>query len=101
MKESTFTASEFKARCLRLLDEVAEQGNSLIITKRGRPIARVAPLGTPKSLRGTWAGIVKIRGDAVNFHDDWGPDDEYLRSCWTPTFCSGGAPIRIWSCRRW
>lgn len=76
MKESTLTASEFKAKCLRLLDEVADHGNSLIITKRGRPIAKVTPVATlTKTLRGTWKGIVQIRGDLVNFHDDWGPDD--------------------------
>ena len=36
MKESTLAISEFKAKCLRLLDEVAERGDTLIITKRGR-----------------------------------------------------------------
>ena len=38
------TASQFKARCLALLDEVAESGTELVITKRGRPLARVGPL---------------------------------------------------------
>jgi prevent-host-death family protein len=37
------TASQFKARCLRLLDEVAETGEALIVTKHGRPVARVEP----------------------------------------------------------
>ena len=73
MKETTLTASEFKAKCLRLLDEVAEHGNNLIITKRGRPIARVAPINARhKKVWGSWKGIVKIKGDIVNFHDDWG-----------------------------
>ncbi len=76
MKQSTLAASEFKAKCLRLLDEVAEQGNTLIITKRGRPIAKVTPVSHPRTtLRGTWKGVVKIKGDIVNFHDDWGPDN--------------------------
>ena len=75
MKQSTLAASEFKAKCLRLLDEVAEQGNTLIITKRGRPVAKVTPISrTPSTLRGSWKGIVKIKGDIVNFHDNWGPD---------------------------
>ena len=76
MKENTVTASEFKAKCLRLLDEVAEHGNNLIITKRGRPIARVAPVtARHKKMWGSWEGIVKIKGDIVNFHDDW-PEEQ-------------------------
>ena len=67
-KEATIAASEFKARCLRFLDEVAEQGRSLVITKHGRPIAKLVPLPTqPKPLGGRWEGQVKIRGDVVNF----------------------------------
>jgi prevent-host-death family protein len=37
------TATQFKARCLRLLDEVAQTGETLVITKHGRPVARVEP----------------------------------------------------------
>ena len=47
------TASRFKAQCLALLDEVAETGESLVVTKRGRPVARVAPVQAPPSLRGS------------------------------------------------
>ena len=76
MKESTVTASEFKAKCLRMLDEIAEHGDTLIITKRGKPIAKIEPFASAgKRLRGSWKGIVKIKGDIVNFRDDWGPDD--------------------------
>jgi prevent-host-death family protein len=75
MKQATIAASEFKAKCLRLLDEVAEKGHTLIITKRGQPVAKIEPIPQPrKSLRGSWKGIVKIKGDIVNFHDDWGPE---------------------------
>jgi prevent-host-death family protein len=70
MKDSTLLgASEFKAKCLGLLDEVAK-GSTLIITKRGRPIAKVSPVSAPvKSLRGSWKGIVKIKGDLVKFNE--------------------------------
>jgi prevent-host-death family protein len=47
------TASRFKAQCLALLDEVAETGETLVITKRGHPVARVAPVQAPASLRGS------------------------------------------------
>lgn len=56
-------AAEFKARCLAILDRVARTGESLTVTKRGRPVARVVPVrpdGGP-SLRGS----VGVRGDIV------------------------------------
>jgi prevent-host-death family protein len=69
MKTSTVGASEFKAKCLGLLDEVAK-GSTLIITKRGLPIAKVSPVSAAaNSLRGSWKGIVKIKGDLVKFNE--------------------------------
>ncbi len=40
-------AGEFKQRCLALLDQVSETGVSIVVTKRGRPVARVVPLDAP------------------------------------------------------
>lgn len=37
-------AGEFKATCLRLMDEVEETGQEIIITKRNRPVAKLAPV---------------------------------------------------------
>jgi prevent-host-death family protein len=74
VKESTLTASEFKAKCLHLLDEVAESGKTVVITKRGRPVARVTPVKpSGRPLRGSWKGRIKIKGDIVNFNvaDEW------------------------------
>ena len=69
MKQSTLGVSEFKAKCLGLLDDVAK-GNTLIITKRGRPIAKVSPVSAPAaSLRGSWKGIVTIKGDIVKSNE--------------------------------
>ena len=61
-------AGEFKARCLALLDEVAETGKELIVTKRGKPVAKVVPIEPPKSLEGS----VTILGDIMNIVD---PDE--------------------------
>ncbi len=47
------SASDFKARCLALLDEVAETKETLVVTKRGKPVARVVPVDEPRSLLGT------------------------------------------------
>jgi len=70
----TVPASEFKARCLRLLEEVAAGDKTLVITKRGRPVARVLPFQpSPRPLRGSWKNSVRIRGDIVHFSvaDEW------------------------------
>ncbi len=74
MKLMTLGASEFKAKCLRLLDRVEAEGETLVITKRGRPVAKVVPVSSPKrSLRGSWKGLVKIKGEVVHFDtsQDW------------------------------
>lgn len=47
MTERIYQASTFKARCLALLDEVASTGNSVLVTKRGRPLARLVPIDDP------------------------------------------------------
>ena len=39
----TITASEFRAKCLQLMDEVATTGEEIVITKRGRPVCRLSP----------------------------------------------------------
>lgn len=73
-KDSSIAISDFKATCLRLLEEVASEGKSLTITKRGRPIAKVTPIeSTRMPIRGSWKGQVKIKGDLVHFsmEDDW------------------------------
>ncbi len=55
MAERTIASSVFKAKCLGILDEVERSGVAVIVTKRGRPVARLEPLGpsTAPSLRGS------------------------------------------------
>jgi prevent-host-death family protein len=45
-KERAIPAGEFKTKCLALFDEVESRGRSFVVTKRGRPVARVVPLAT-------------------------------------------------------
>ena len=58
MKPEQIGAGDFKARCLKLLDEVAASGSALIITKRGKPVARLVPVASRKRLFGAMAGSV-------------------------------------------
>jgi len=74
MKVITIPVSEFKANCLRLLNDVQTKGNRIVITKRGRPVAQVKPVETEeRPLRGMWKDSVTVVGDIVYFDasDDW------------------------------
>ena len=45
MKKNTFSISEFKSKSLGLLEQVSRTGEAIIVTKRGKPIAKVVPFG--------------------------------------------------------
>ncbi len=68
---TTVKASEFKAKCLRLMDQVAETGTPLIITKNGRPVAQLGPVvsRTP-TLAGAHRGMIDVVGDIVSPVDE-------------------------------
>ena len=60
----TIKASEFKARCLKLMNEVAESGAEYVITKNGRPVSRLVPYRKkPTSLFGIDRDRLEILGD--------------------------------------
>jgi prevent-host-death family protein len=60
-------ASEFKAKCLALLDEVEETGDRLVITKKGKPVADVVPHKPAKrNLIGLLKGRGEILGDIIS-----------------------------------
>ena len=62
----TIAASEFKAKCLKLMDEVAESGEEIVITKNGRPVLRLLPYREkPKSWFGRDRGRIEILGDII------------------------------------
>jgi len=64
----TIQASKFKAQCLALMDRVARTGETILVTKNGRPVAELRPHRGPraKSLIGLHKGRIKIRGDIVS-----------------------------------
>ena len=60
----TFTASEFKAKCLKIMDEVAETGERVVITKRGKPVAELSQARELReSIFGSMRHTMKIIGD--------------------------------------
>ena len=70
----TIAAERFKAQCLALLDRVARTGESFVITKHGKPIAKLVPVARERKQR-SLKGSVKIHGDIVApLFADWEPD---------------------------
>ncbi len=62
----TVKASEFKAKCLKLMDEVAESGEEIVITKNGRPVSRLAPYrGKSQMTFGRNRDNIQMLGDIV------------------------------------
>ncbi len=67
-------AAEFKARCLELVDDIhSRKRNSVTITKRGKPYAKLVPVDSEdESFYGCMKGLVKIHGDVTKPMDvDW------------------------------
>jgi prevent-host-death family protein len=64
--KKAIAAGEFKAKCLHLLDEVQQTRQEIVITKRGRPVARLLPVDEKApTLFGRMKGTIKILGDIV------------------------------------
>ena len=64
-------AAQFKANCLRLMDEVAQRRTPIVITKRGKPVAKLVPVDDkPIDIFGRMAGTIKIVGDIISPIDD-------------------------------
>ena len=91
----TITASEFRAKCLQLMDEVAATGEEIIITKNGRPVSRLIPYREkPKSLFGIDRDKIVILGDIVEPIDvEWEAESD--RNWDLPESASGEKPTFV------
>jgi len=87
----TIPAGEFKAKCLALMDEVLATGQTVIVTKRGKPVAWLTPPReepvqpvTVDSIFGSLRGMVSIDNDPeawvgpIFSKDDW----DHLKPDW-------------------
>lgn len=74
-------AAEFKANCLSILDDVAKLGREVVITKRGKPVARLLPIEPPKPLEGS-VTIVNPDDDLFSAFGDeeWDGDWSNIKS---------------------
>ncbi len=75
MQPKTIGATRFKERCLALLDRLSPEG--LVITKHGRPVARVLPYQQGYArLIGSLRDRITVRGDIVTTGVRWDVDDQ-------------------------
>jgi len=68
--QKRIAAGQFKAKCLSLLNEVAEKGSEYVVTKRGKAVARLVPMesGGLKSLKGS---VLYQAEDAFLDDEEW------------------------------
>ena len=71
----TIVISEFKAKCIAILKEAQRTREPVIVTRRGKPLARIEPILEDASRRqlGALRGRIQIRGDIVRTgsEQDW------------------------------
>jgi prevent-host-death family protein len=89
----TMAAGEFKAKCLAVLDEVKETGEAVLITKRGKPVARVTTVeqtanrkSNVDSIFGSLKGLISVVGDPDDLIGPIVPIEEWdmLKDDWSP-----------------
>src|SRR3974377_1367128 len=94
-------AGEFKAKCLRIMDEINATGKSLVVTKRGVPVMKLVPIRSGRKKNddffGRLKGIIEIVGDPDDLIKPVFPLENYdmlKRSCSIPTCWCGlsGSP---------
>jgi prevent-host-death family protein len=78
MKTKTIPAGQFKVHCLAIMDEVQAKRQAVVITKRGKPVAKLVPVEKQKDdifgfMKGK--GTVEIKGDIISpvlTPEEWG-----------------------------
>ncbi len=70
----SIAAGRFKDVCLKTLDEVAATKSSVVITKRGRPVAKLVPYVEPAKKGGLAGSVLKEVGDPFGTGEQWDAD---------------------------
>ena len=70
----TLAAGKFKDVCLQTLDEVARTRRPVVITKRGKPVAKLVPVSAPARTPTLAGSIVAESGDPYSTGEGWDAD---------------------------
>ena len=79
----TMPAGEFKAKCLAVMAEVNSTGRPVLVTKRGKPLARVlpieepAPKESPEAIFGCLRGFLAVPGQTIDPEEPFIPLEEW------------------------
>jgi prevent-host-death family protein len=79
LKEKTVTATEFKAKCLNILERLEPGG--IVVTKRGRAVAKVLPMNVRDNERliGSMKGKIRVHGDLLTTGIEWDAESGHAR----------------------
>jgi antitoxin (DNA-binding transcriptional repressor) of toxin-antitoxin stability system len=67
----TIAAGKFKDLCLKMLDDVEESRQPVVITKRGRPVATLVPVTPPRPRRTLAGSVLAEHGDPFSTSETW------------------------------
>lgn len=70
----SMAAGRFKDRCLKTLDEVASTKSPVVITKRGRPVAKLVPYVAPEKKNSLAGSVLQEIGDPFGTGERWEAD---------------------------
>jgi len=70
----SIAAGKFKNVCLKTLDDVAATKTPVVITKRGRPVAKLVPYVEPAKKAGLAGSVLKEIGDPFSTGERWDAD---------------------------
>lgn len=71
MGEKTVTATEFKADCLKLIDAMNRDRQPVVVTRHGKPVARLVPAESPNEGKPSIIGA--LRGTVLRYDDPFAP----------------------------
>ena len=73
MNEKLIGSAEFKASCLKIIDQINKDKHPVTITKRGNPVARLSPIDDAKSKTSI---IGAMKGSVLRYDDPFAPTTE-------------------------
>ncbi|WP_339375606.1 type II toxin-antitoxin system prevent-host-death family antitoxin [Candidatus Hamiltonella defensa] len=72
MEKNFIAAGEFKAKCLKILDSIAQDRKPLVITKRGKAVAKLIPIPGESEIFGALRGSLLYEDDIVSpLENEW------------------------------
>jgi prevent-host-death family protein len=72
----TMAAGKFKDVCLKTLDDVSKNRISIVITKRGKPLAKLVPYAPPAKASSLKGSVLREKGNPLGTGESWDADTD-------------------------